>query len=340
MQTRDRSVRVGIYGTGSWANRTHIPNLLKLEGVEIVALCDLNPENLANTAAEFAISRTYQDGHEMLAREKMDALYSVVPAFVRTDVEAAAATKGIHLFSEKPQSTTMAVARRIDAAVQQSGVLSTVCFRERYRPIFQEARRLLGDKKISHIRFQSTADLPITQVPSGAEDSWHYQMDKAGGSAFDWGVHAVDYSRFMSGLDVAQAQAFYHHPKPYNKPLSCSFNFCLSNGATMTMSFLSTTPVSRSGEEPYFLIYFEGGYLGVHGYDHIEMNGEKVYQAEEFDPWFEQDRVFIEAVRSGDGNAILNDYHDGLSSLAPVLAGWESARRGGECLDVAAFMDS
>ena len=52
MQTRDRSVRVGIYGTGSWANRTHIPNLLKLEDVELVALCDRNPENLANTAAE------------------------------------------------------------------------------------------------------------------------------------------------------------------------------------------------------------------------------------------------------------------------------------------------
>ena len=94
MQTRDRSVHVGIYGTGSWANRTHIPNLLKLEGVEIVALCDRNLENLANTAAKFAISRTYQDGHEMLAREDMDALYSVVPAFVRTDVEAAAAAKG------------------------------------------------------------------------------------------------------------------------------------------------------------------------------------------------------------------------------------------------------
>jgi predicted dehydrogenase len=338
METRDRPVRVGVYGTGSWANRTHIPNLLKLDGVEIVAVCDVNTETLAATAEKFAIPRTYQDGHDMLAQEELDALYSVVPAFARTDVEAAAAAKGIHLFSEKPQSTTMAVARRIDAAVQQSGVLSTVCFRERYRPIFQEARRLLEDKKVAHIRFQSTGGLPETQVPPGQEDNWNYQMDKAGGSAFDWGVHAVDYSRFMSGLNVTRAQAFYHHPEPYNKPLSCSFNFCLTNGATMTMSFLSSTPVSP--EEPYFLIYFEGGYLAIHRYDHIEVNGEKVYQAEQFDPWFEQDRIFIEAVRSGDGGAILNDYHDGLSSLAPVLAGWESARRGGDCLDVAAFMDA
>ncbi len=339
MGTRERALRVGVYGTGSWANRTHIPNLLKLDGVEIVAVCDINSEALEATAASFSIPRTYQDGHDMLAREELDVLYSVVPAFARTDVEAAAASKGIHLFSEKPQSTTMAVARCINAAVQRSGVLSTVCFRERYRPIFQEARRLLRDKEITHIRFQSTAGLPATQVPPGQEDNWHYQMDKAGGAAFGWGVHAVDYARFMSGLDVVRAQAFYHHPPPYNTPLSCSFNFCLSNGATMTLSFLSTTPVSRQGE-PYFLLYFEGGYLGVQRYDYIEMNGEKVYQAEEFDPWFEQDRIFIEAVRNNDGSAILNDYHDGLFSLGPVLAGRESARRHGECMDVAAFMSA
>ena len=65
-----------------------------------------------------------------------------------------------------------------------------------------------------------------------------------------------------------------------------------------------------------------------------------MYRAEEFDPWFEQDRIFIEAVRSGDGSGILNDYNDGLKSLAPVLAAWESSRRGGECIDVPAFMEA
>jgi hypothetical protein len=34
------------------------------------------------------------------------------------------------------------------------------------------------------------------------------------------GCHAVDYLRFMSGLDVRKAQAFYHHPPEFNTPLS------------------------------------------------------------------------------------------------------------------------
>ena len=144
MASTDSKVRIGIYGCGSWANRTHIPNLLKLDGVEIVAICDSNPQSLKSTAEAFSISRTYADGHQMVDNEDMDALYSVVPAYARSDLEATAATKGIHIFSEKPQALTMAVAHKIDDAIRAAGVISTVCFRERYRPIFQEARKTAG----------------------------------------------------------------------------------------------------------------------------------------------------------------------------------------------------
>ena len=326
------TVRVAVFGAGSWANRTHIPNLLKLEGVEIVAVCDVNRQAAEETAAAFGISNTYTDGHALLDAGGIDALFSCVPAYARVDVEAAAAERGIHLFSEKPQATTMAVARRIDEAVARGGVLSTVCFRERYRPIFQEARRLLAEREVTHVRFISAGGAPGRRAQVSG-DSWHHDMDRAGGRAFDWGVHAVDYIRFMSGLDVAAAQAFYHHPPAYVSPLSCSFNLQLSHGGTATLSFFAGT-----SQDPWFTFYFDGGNLAIHRYDRITVNGDTVYEAEDFDPWLEQDRIFVEAVRRGDGSAILNDYHDGLYSLSPVLAGWESARRGGECLDVAAFM--
>ena len=120
-------------------------------------------------------------------------------------------------------------------------------------------------------------------------------------------------------------------------PLASSFHFRLSNGATMTETFLSADPVGRRAE-PWFTIFFEGGHMALHGYDRIEINGETVFEGQDFDPWFEQTRVFIQAVRTGDRSLLLNDYHDGLFSLAPILAGWESSRRMGECIDVAGFM--
>ena len=64
-----------------------------------------------------------------------------------------------------------------------------------------------------------------------------------------------------------------------------------------------------------------------------------LYRADAFDPWLEQDKTFIRAVQSGDPSLLQSDYYDGLFSLAPILAGWESSRRDGACIDVATFMD-
>ncbi|MFH1008366.1 MAG: Gfo/Idh/MocA family oxidoreductase [Candidatus Latescibacterota bacterium] len=333
-----RNLRVGIYGAGNWARETHIPNLLRLEGVEIVALCDVDERACRETAGRFGIAHTYAEGHDMLRAEDLDVLYSCVPAFARTDVEARAAQQGIHLFSEKPQATHMAVARAIDETVRSAGVMSTVGFRERYRPIFQEARRLLADKEVVHVLFASIGFLPAFPPP-GDEDSWKYQKDKAGGPAFDWGCHAVDYARFMTGLDITDAQAFYCHRPEYPGALSSSFNFRLSNNGTMTMTFVCSMQHGSAGhEEPPFSAFYEGGRLDLYFYDRIEVDGQVVFRGEAFDPWFEQDRLFIEAVRSGDDSRMLNDYHDGLFSLAPVLAGWESSRRNGERIRVHPFM--
>ena len=337
MTSTNRKIHVAVYGCGRFANRVRIPNLLKLDNVEMVAICDVNPQTLKSTAEAFNIPQTYQDAHQMLDSEEFDILYSVVPAYARTDVEATAATKGIHIFSEKPQAITMRVARKIDEAIIQSGVIGTVGFRERYRPIFQEARKLLEDKEIVHVRFQSIGGLP-GPPPEGSEDSWWAYMDKSGGRALDWGVHATDYTRFMTNLNVLQAQAFYCRRPSYHVPLSCSFNYCFSNGGTMTMAFISASSGGLRGE-PWFTIFYEGGCLSLHRYERIEVNGETIYKGEEFDPWFEQDRVFIESVRTGDTSTLLNDYHDGLFSLAPVLAGWDSSRQNGECIDVQEFME-
>ena len=112
----------------------------------------------------------------------------------------------------------------------------------------------------------------------------------------------------------------------------------MSAGATATLTFIESDPTGP-GEEPYFKIYFDGGRLGVFGYERIEVNDEVVYEANPFDPWLAQDQAFVEAVRSGDPGILQSDYHDGLRSLAPILAGWDSARREGDLVDVERFIE-
>ena len=333
-------IRVAIYGAGSFANSCRIPNLRCIDGVRIVAVCDVDRQAREATAQRFAIPRAYADAGRMLEDEKIDVLYSLVNAADRTDVEARAAAQGIHLFSEKPQALSMKVARAIDAAVRRAGVLSTVGFRERYRPLFQKARRLLAGRRIIHINFLSEGttgarDPERLRVGVDGSEEGRDSFARTGGSGLGWGVHALDCARYISGLNVETAQAFYHHPAGYRQPLSYCYHFRLTGGATMTMTLVDGVGSAPPGN--WFTVLYEGGHLALHGYDRIERDGVTVFRGEPFDPWAAQDRAFVEAVRAGDPSLVLNDYHDGLSTLAPVLAGWESARRGGQCMEVATF---
>ncbi|MCY4377691.1 MAG: Gfo/Idh/MocA family oxidoreductase [Spirochaetaceae bacterium] len=335
-------IRVAMYGAGSFANSCRIPNLQGIDGVRIVAVCDVDRQAREATAQRFAIPRAYADAGRMLEAEKIDVLYSLVHAADRTDVETRAAAQGVHLFSEKPQALSMKVARAVDAAVCRAGVLSTVGFRERYRPLFCEARRLLAGRRIIHINFLSegttgardSARLRMGAIGSGEERD---SFERTGGSGLGWGVHALDCARYISGLDVETAQAFYYHPDGYRQPLSYCYHFRLTGGATMTMTLVDGIGTAPPGN--WFTVLYEGGHLALHGYERIERDGVTVFRGEPFDPWAAQDRAFIKAVRTGDPSLVLSDYHDGLSTLAPVLAGWESARRGGQCMDVAAYSD-
>ena len=206
MSTTSR-VRVAFYGCGNFANRTRIPNVLQTNSADIVATCDSSLQTAQETATRFKIPRVYQDAHEMLDTEAIDVLYSIVPAYVRTDIEVTAAQKGIHIFSEKPQALTMQVAHRINNAIQQAGVISTVGFRERYRPIFQEARQYLIDKQIVHVRFRDSAVCHLQRrvdLKHGGK-RWTNPEDRLSTGVFI----ATDYTRFMTGLNVAKSQAFY-----------------------------------------------------------------------------------------------------------------------------------
>ena len=329
-------VRIGMYGAGGHCVTQHLPNLKSFENVEVVAIADIDGDRARQAAADFGVPSSYADGLQMVEEASLDAIWSLVPAAARPDVEIAAAERGIHLFCDKPQTLDMKQALDMDEALRRSGVLGTVCFRERYRPLFQEAKRLLEDKEVSHIRFQQVHDLPSAQ-PDIDTPGWENAIELHA-TFLGWGPHAIDYCRFVSGLDIVRAQAFFCEPERFQLPTSTVSNFVMSNGATMSMTFLHTSP-HQPDDEPLFLFYYEGGYLAIRKHlPGIEMNGELVFKAEEFQPWRELDRVFVNAISTRDGSALLNDFSDGLKTHAPLLAAWESSQRGGVPIDVATYM--
>ncbi len=123
-------------------------------------------------------------------------------------------------------------------------------------------------------------------------------------------------------------------------------NFRFENGGTMHLLFVTllADDVRAPGRRvvPLFSFAFVGGWVDVYREDgkvwSCEVNGE-LAGTETFDPWAEHDRVFIEAVRSGDPTAIRNDYRDGMQTIGPVLAAIQSGRDSGQTIEMRGFMN-
>ncbi|MGO4634828.1 Gfo/Idh/MocA family protein [Streptomyces sp. 2RAF24] len=115
--------RIGLLGTGPWAERTHAPALAAHAGVEFSGAWGRRPEAAAALAAGFG-TRAYEDVDALFAAS--DAVALALPPDVQAPLAARAAAAGCHVILDKPVATSPGTARDLAAAVTAAGVASVV----------------------------------------------------------------------------------------------------------------------------------------------------------------------------------------------------------------------
>ena len=142
---------------------SHASALAALEGVRVVAGCDIVPaareQFLERWGPRWPGLKVYEDYHEMLAAQRPDVVGIATPdhlhgAPVRAAIEAGARA----ILCEKPLAVSLAEADALIAAVEGAGVIMNVNYTRRWMPDWVEARRLVrqgGLGKLSQIVAQS-----------------------------------------------------------------------------------------------------------------------------------------------------------------------------------------
>ncbi|AJF64836.1 Gfo/Idh/MocA family protein [Streptomyces vietnamensis] len=115
--------RIGLLGTGPWAERTHAPALAGHPGVEFSGVWGRRPEAAAALAAASG-TRAYEDVDALFAAS--DAVALALPPDVQAPFAVRAAAAGCHVLLDKPVATTVALAREVTEAVEAAGVASVV----------------------------------------------------------------------------------------------------------------------------------------------------------------------------------------------------------------------
>ncbi|MFD3517010.1 Gfo/Idh/MocA family protein [Streptomyces sp. NPDC058657] len=122
-------LRIGLLGTGPWADRTHAPALAAHPGVDFVGVWGRRPEAAA-AIAEAHSTTAYDDVDALFAA--CDAVAVALPPDIQAPLAVRAAQAGCHLLLDKPVATTADGARAVAQAAEAAGVASVVFFTLRF----------------------------------------------------------------------------------------------------------------------------------------------------------------------------------------------------------------
>src|SRR5688500_493578 len=92
-----RKVRVGVLGAGRWAERAHLPGWTRDPRCEVVALCDVDPALLTETAAQFGITDTTTSYLDVVSRGDIDVIDVCTPSHTHYELSMAALNAGKHV---------------------------------------------------------------------------------------------------------------------------------------------------------------------------------------------------------------------------------------------------
>jgi len=296
MTKNSRKVRVAMIGAGSMANRVHYPSLASFDDVEMVAICDLDPDRLSRTAERFGIEKRYTDYRKMIEEVAPDAVYAIGQPHMMYDVWLWCLNEGLNLYIEKPMGITIHQARALAYLAEKKGCITQVSFQRRSCPMLVKLKEeCLKRGPIIHAvcMFYKCNIEPFL----GARD---HMMDD--------GVHAIDTLRWMCGGEVVRIKSLTR------RVLVPDINFISSllefdSGATGVMinSWTSGRRIFRvemhapgicaeADPEGKGYLYADGDTRGV------EYDTRKVAGSEEFYVYagFQaKNREFIDCLKSG-----------------------------------------
>ncbi|MBA7559491.1 Gfo/Idh/MocA family oxidoreductase [Candidatus Atribacteria bacterium 1244-E10-H5-B2] len=196
-------IRVAVVGGGIYGSY-HLKALKQIEKeekVKLVALADLKEEILEKNKITFNI-KIYKDYHEMLNREKLDALSIATPDFLHRKIALEAIDSGLHILVEKPLDISIEGCEEIIEHSQKRNIFVQVDFHKRYDPDHILLEKLIRQGRMGEICYGYAWIEDRIDVPT----EWFSWTSKTS-PAFFLGVHFYDLFRWFLQSEVKSVYA-------------------------------------------------------------------------------------------------------------------------------------
>lgn len=190
-----RIAALGLTHDHVWSN---LRELKDVPGAQLVAAADPNEPLLARVRQEYGCP-TYSDYRELLARERLDAVYLFADNQGSAELAEAAAEKKLHILVEKPLAADLAGADCMLADVRRAGVRMMVNWPFAWWPALQHAIRLAQQGAVGplwEVKYRSAHEGPRELGCSEFFCDWLYDRRLNGAGAY------MDYCCYGAALAV------------------------------------------------------------------------------------------------------------------------------------------
>ncbi|MFJ4171721.1 Gfo/Idh/MocA family protein [Paenarthrobacter sp. NPDC089714] len=190
------SLRVGIFGTGSIAERAMVEPSALVDKVQVVAVGSREPERARAFADRFGI-QSAGDYASVMADPDVDLVYVALPPTVHAQWAVAALQAGKHVLCEKPLSANGTDAKAIADAASANGRSAFVGFHYRLHSFTRRLLEVIRSGQLGDIQ-----DVGIDfSIPHFVVKPGNIRLNGAlgGGAVMDVGCYAIDLLRAAWG---------------------------------------------------------------------------------------------------------------------------------------------
>ncbi|MCD9021630.1 Gfo/Idh/MocA family protein [Cohnella silvisoli] len=140
-------INVAVIGLGSWGE-CHIEAYRSLPHVEVVALCDIRQERLAEIGARYQVEGLYTNSNELLERDDIDLVSIATSEEDHLQAALRALSTGKHVLVEKPVSTKLGEAEAMWKIAIENKRFIWPGHVARFEPRYAEIKRAITSERI------------------------------------------------------------------------------------------------------------------------------------------------------------------------------------------------
>lgn len=198
-------IRLGFIGAGGICEQRHLPNLAKMTGIELVAVCNRSLESSRRIQEKWGFARTADNSRHIIEASDIDAVFIGTWPYMHCELSLAALATGKHVFCQARMCMDWAEARQMMAAAnahpQQVAMVCPSPFRVRWDRTIREL--------INSERFGRLFSVNVISANSANRDpdqiSWRERRELSGLNILQVGIYAETLNAWCGDYDSLAA---------------------------------------------------------------------------------------------------------------------------------------